>query len=276
MSSTQDQVITDAQRLSFDADGVIKIEQAVDPSWIDALLNVVDDEIDNPGPWITDTNPNAPTDRLFTTRYRWRDDPIRRRFVFESGVAGMVGQLMGSSSSRIYFDHLLIKEPETEAPTPWHQDIPYWPFLGTKIASCWVALTAATVADSSLEFIRGSHRWGNYYAPKSFNPAEEWKHGSTGVEVPDIEADRSAFDIIGFDVQPGDALIFSSWILHGAPGNAGRNRRAAFSTRWLGDDAVWQPHASSDPIVTQDHVTVKPGQYPADDDRFPVAWTAGR
>ncbi|MEM7322883.1 MAG: phytanoyl-CoA dioxygenase family protein [Actinomycetota bacterium] len=274
MSTEAPAVITEDQRRTFDSDGVVKIPQAVGPEWIDELLTVVDQEIAQPGPWVTDTNPDAPTDRLFTTRYRWRDDPIRRRFIFQSGVAGLVGQLLASSSVRLYFDHLLIKEPETEAPTPWHQDIPYWPFQGERIASCWVSLTQATVAESSLEFIRGSHRWGNYYAPKSFNPDEEWERGSAGVEVPNVDDDRDAFDIVGFDVEPGDALIFSAWALHGAPGNAGDGRRAAFSTRWLGDDAVWSPHPSSDPIITQDHVSIEPGEYPADDDRFPLVWTA--
>lgn len=270
-----DRTVTDEERHTYETDGVVKITQAVSPSWIETLLDVVEQEVAAPGPWITDTNPGAETDRLFTTRYQWRQDPTRRSFIFESGVAGLVGGLMSSSSARLYFDHLLIKEPDTEAPTPWHQDIPYWPFLGQKIASCWVALTPATVADSSLEFVRGSHLWGNYYAPKSFNPREEWQQGSTGIEVPDIEADRSAFDVVGFDVEPGDALVFSSWILHGAPGNAGTNRRAAFSTRWLGDDASWHPHPSSDPIVTQEHVSIEPGEYPGDDDRFPAVWTAG-
>lgn len=275
-SKPTEKLVTDAHRRTFEADGVVKIEGAVSPSWVDRLLGVVEAEIAEPGPWITDTNPGGTVDRLFTTRYRWPDDPIRRRFIFESGVADLVGQVMGSNSVRLYFDHLLIKEPGTKAPTPWHQDIPYWPFLGERIASCWVALTPATVAESSLEFIRGSHRWGNYYAPKSFNPDEEWERGSTGVEVPDIDGDRSQFDIVGFDVAPGDALIFSAWSLHGAPGNAGRHRRAAFSTRWLGDDAIWSPNPSSDPIVTQEHVSIQPGEFPADDDRFPEVWSAAR
>lgn len=274
MQNNAHRTITEQERQTFEADGVVKITQAVDPVWIEQLLSVVDQELDSPGPWITDTNPGAATDRLFTTRYRWRDDPVRRSFIFHSGIAGLVGQLMQSPSVRLYFDHLLVKEPSTEAPTPWHQDIPYWPFLGTKIASAWVALTPSTVAESSLEFVRGSHAWGRYYAPKSFNPDVTWKEGSDGIEVPDVDGDRSAFDVIGFDVEPGDALVFSAWALHGAPGNAGSHRRAAFSTRWLGDDAIWNPQPSSDPTVTAADVSIEPGTYPADDNRFPEVWSA--
>jgi ectoine hydroxylase-related dioxygenase (phytanoyl-CoA dioxygenase family) len=222
---------------------------------------------------VTDTNPGAAEDRLFTARYLWRHDPVIRDFVFNSGIAGLVGELMGASSTRLYFDHTLVKEPGTGAPTPWHQDIPYWPFLGHRIASAWVALSSTTVAESALEFVKGSHVWDAYYAPESFGTSSGWTADFEGQKVPDIEAARGDYDIVGFDVEPGDALIFSAWTLHGAQGNAGPNRRAAFSTRWLGDDARWAPHPGCDPTVTQEDVSVEPGSYPADDDRFPTAWT---
>ncbi|MGH1493563.1 MAG: phytanoyl-CoA dioxygenase family protein [Acidimicrobiales bacterium] len=270
-------LVSDAQRATFAADGVVKISNAVDASWIDRLLAVAQRELLDPGEWVSDTNPGAVEDRLFTTRYLWRHDPTIRDFVFDSGIAGLVGELLGSNSMRLYFDHMLVKEPETSAPTPWHQDIPYWPFMGKQIASAWVALTSTTVAESSLEFIRGSNNWDSYYAPESFDAKKPgWANDSEAEKIPDIEAARSDYDIVGFDVEPGDALIFSSWTVHWSPGNAGPNQRAAFSTRWLGDDAQWSPHPGCDPIVTQEHVSVEPGLYPADDDRFPVAWSRTR
>ncbi|MDH3731564.1 MAG: phytanoyl-CoA dioxygenase family protein [Acidimicrobiia bacterium] len=274
MVERKSQLIADRQREAFAADGVVKITQAVDASWVDRLLAVAQRELLEPGDWVSDTNPGGAADRMFSTRYLWRHDPTVRDFVFESGIAELVGDLVGSTSMRFYFDHLLVKEPDTSAPTPWHQDIPYWPFLGKQIASAWVALTPSTVAQSSLEFVRGSSNWDAYYAPESFDPTEAgWTADFEGEKVPDIDAARADYDIVGFDVEPGDALIFSSWTLHGAPGNSGPNRRAAFSTRWLGDDARWSPHPGCDPIVRQRDVSVDPGAYPADDDRFPLAWS---
>jgi ectoine hydroxylase-related dioxygenase (phytanoyl-CoA dioxygenase family) len=266
-------------RASFADDGVVKVSRAVDVSWIERLEPWVERHLNDPSPWVNDNNPGASSNRLFTDRYMWRHEPLIREFAMESGVAEVAGQLMDATSARLYFDHLLVKEPGTMAPTPWHQDLPYWPFLGRQIASVWVALTEATVESSSLEFVRGSHRWDSYFAPKNFGAREDhpgdWTADADGEEMPDIEADRSAFDVIGFDVQPGDALVFSAWIVHGAPGNVGGRRRAALSTRWLGDDAVWHPHPGSDPTVGQEHVVVAPGASVAgDDDRFPVGWTA--
>ena len=258
------------QQATFAADGVVKVEGAVAPELVEAMLLAADEQVRSPGSWVTDTNPGADHDRLFTSRYRWRDDQTIKRFMVESGVAGLMADALQSKSMRFYFDHLLIKEPMTEAPTPWHQDIPYWPFLGRQIGSVWVALTEATVAESGLEFVRGSHLWDKYYAPESFDQAVNWTAEFDGERVPDVSAARHDYDIVGFDVEPGDAIVFSAWVIHGAPGNGGPNRRVAFSTRWLGDDAVWAPHPGCDPTITQDDVDLAPGQYPADDDAFPL------
>lgn len=266
--------VSDEQQQTFVRDGVVKIPKAVDPDRTTAVLALADEQLQRPGDWISDTNPGERTNRLFTTRYLWRDEPTVADFIQTSGVAKLAATLMGSSSARFYFDHLLVKEPATEAPTPWHQDIPYWPFLGSQICSVWVACTGATVAESSLEFVRGSHRWDKYFAPEAFDGEKNWTADFDGEKIPDIASNRDDYDIVGFDVEAGDAIAFSSWIVHGAPGNAGPNRRVALSTRWLGDDATWAPHPGCDPTVTQADTTVEPGAYPADEDRFPLIFAA--
>ncbi len=265
--------LSDQTIATFRDDGVVKIPRVVEKDQIDEILEVATAQLAEPGTWVTDTNPGASTGRLFTTRYLWPDVGAVNRFAFESGVAEIAGRLMGATSSRLYFDHLLIKEPETANPTPWHQDIPYWPFLGKQICSIWVACSDATVEESSLEFLRGSHLWDAYYAPEAFgDSAKEWVADFDGERCPDVEAARDEFDIVGFDVEAGDAIAFSSWIVHGARGNAGPNRRVALSTRWLGDDSTWYPHPGCDPMVGDADTTAVAGEYPADDERFPVGW----
>ena len=137
-------LITSEAIQTFDVDGVVKIPRAIDPRWIEPLLGLTQRQLAAPSRWRTDSNRGATTDRLFTDRYLWREDPLVRSFVFRSGVAGLAGTLMRASSARFYFDHLLVKQPNTTEPTPWHQDIPYWPFVGQQICSVWIALTEAT------------------------------------------------------------------------------------------------------------------------------------
>ena len=184
-------VLTDAHHEAFRRDGVVKVEGAVDPEWIGRMLDLADVQLTNPGRWVGDSAKEGGPGRLFTDRYLWRTVPAVRDFVFGSGVARLAGELLEAQRVRFYFDHLLVKEPHTPNPTPWHQDIPYWPFLGRQIASVWVSATDLTVEESSLEFLRGSHRWDKYFTPKAFTASgSKWAEANAGDELPDIEAAR--------------------------------------------------------------------------------------
>lgn len=272
--------LTQTEIETFQADGAVLIKNAVTSAWVERLKVVAKHQLQHPSPWANDATPKNKTNRFFTDRYLWKENKEIRAYIEESGCAQMAAQAMGSSAVRFYFDHLLIKEPGTALPTPWHQDVPYWPFRGKQICSIWVALTQATVAESSLEFVRGSHGKNKFYMPEVFgkretNPNTAWTESGEGEAVPPIEENRSQYDIIGFDVGPGDGILFSAWVLHGSPGNSSATqRRAAFSTRWLGDDVTWDPREGTDPTVKQSDVSVLPGEYPADDSVFPCVWKA--
>ena len=270
--------LTADQIAAYQRDGVVLIEDAVDPSWVTRMLAVVAGQPESPGPWANDANPGAKTGRLFTDRYLWRDNREIRAYIEESGVARLAAQAMGSKSARFYFDHILVKEPGTGVETPWHQDVPYWPVKGRQICSIWLALTDVTVEQSAMEFVRGSHADGNYYLPELFgerdNHPSDWIRDAEGVPVPPIKDHRDDYDIIGWDMKAGDAVLFSAWILHWAPGNQSvDHRRAALSTRWLGDDVVWFPHPGADPTVTENDVALKPGDPVHDDRVFPLVWS---
>lgn len=264
---------------AYQRDGVIRVEQAVEREWVHRLLGVVDRQLAKPGRWAVEGGAES-RGRSFHDRYLWREDADIRAYIFESGVARLAAQAMQSSAARFYFDHTLVKEPGTATPTPWHQDAPYWPFQGRQICSVWLALTDVTVAESAMEFVRGSHATGKYYLPTSFSEKGKtqsaWLESAKGEPVPPIQDNRADFDIVGWDMKAGDAVLFSAWLLHWAPGNSSTTRRrAAVSTRWLGDDAVWDPRPGTDPTVTQADVSVAPGEPARDDKVFPVVWPAG-
>jgi hypothetical protein len=57
--------------------------------------------------------------------------------------------------------------------------------------------------------------------------------------LPDIQADRDAFDILSWDVEPGDVIVFHLGALHGGAGTAPGIRRRTVSLRFLGPDVVF-------------------------------------
>lgn len=266
--------LSQVEQEQYRRDGVVKVVDSVDASWVPRLLDMAEAQLQQPSRWVNDVNAGASEDRLFTDRYLWRQNDTVYRFVRDSGVAGLAAQAMASQTARFYFDHLLIKKVQTPTPTPWHQDAPYWPFQGKQIASVWLALTPVTVTGSAMEFVRGSHLDDVYYLPEVFggsaNASGQWAKNQQGVPVPDIEARRNNYDIVGFDLDPGDALIFSAWSLHGAPGNQSTTQdRVALSTRWLGDDVTWDPREGVDPTVDPNEVNLEPGMPVRDNAFFP-------
>jgi ectoine hydroxylase-related dioxygenase (phytanoyl-CoA dioxygenase family) len=89
-------------------------------------------------------------------------------------------------------------------------------------------------------------------------------------EVPDVESDRDAHTILGWELEPGDVVAFNMLTLHAAGGS--RNRRRAFSVRLVGDDVrlAARPHPTSPSFPELDGV-LAPGD-PLDHPLFPVLW----
>jgi ectoine hydroxylase-related dioxygenase (phytanoyl-CoA dioxygenase family) len=55
--------------------------------------------------------------------------------------------------------------------------------------------------------------------------------------VPDIDGHRDTYNVLGWALEPGDAVAFNYLTLHGAPANKSRHeQRRAFSLRLLGDN----------------------------------------
>ena len=269
-------MISAEARAAFERDGVVKIPGAVDGGWVERILEDAQAQLDDPGPWVTDTNRGAATDRLFTTRYRWQHAPVIRDFVFASPVAQMAASLTGSERMRFYFDHLLVKEPLTSAPTPWHQDIPYWPFLGKQIVSVWVSATSSRVSQSSLEFVRGSHSWDAYFAPESFDGQGGWTDDFRGEPMPDIEAARHSpdcrYEIGRVRRGAGRRHLLLGLDHPRRAGQRGPGAKGGAVHPLAGRRRHLVPASGLRPTVTQDDTTAVPGRYPADDERFPLVY----
>lgn len=256
----------------YERDGAICVRQAVDRACAAELLEHLD-------ALISDRNDRWTTNRIggFSDRHLWPRTPWMRDFCAASRLPAIAGQLMRSRYARLFFDHVFIREGGTEHLTPWHQDRPYWPFQGNRIASVWVALTPCGPESSGVRFIRGSHAWGKVFQPAPFGESSasaQFLGGNDALEpMPDFDAAPDRYQILAWDMEPGDAIVFGAETVHGAASNANtERRRAAVSVRYVGDDARWDPRPGTDPIVTQDKVSIAPGDPPFDDTWFPEVW----
>ncbi len=160
-----------------------------------------------------------------------------RALVRDSDMAALAAQLMQSKTARVFHDHILVKEPGNSVVTPWHQDQPYYLCEGRQSVSFWVPLDAIP-RERTIEYVAGSHLWGKDFKPQRFDGTDLFENDPSET-VPDVAALRDDLDILGWAMEPGDAVAFNFRTLHGAPANRSPSRRRVISVRWVGDDAVF-------------------------------------
>jgi ectoine hydroxylase-related dioxygenase (phytanoyl-CoA dioxygenase family) len=261
---TQDAVET------FRRDGVVLLPGLLDPEQVDTLRRGVERNLADLSPLgMNATKPGEPG--AFVEDFRnWERIPEYGDVLRGSALAETAGRLMGSRTARLFHDHLLVKEAGTLDRSPWHQDQPYYCIDGAQTVSFWIPLDDVA-RPSTLEFVAGSHAEQRWYMPRSFvkGTAMVFEEGALE-EVPDVDADRDAFDVRGWAMAPGDAVAFNMLTLHAAGGSP--TRRRAFSVRFTGDDVRWapRPHRTSPPF---EEVALEAGAE-LDHPVFPVLWQA--
>ncbi len=233
--ATESPGIDRATREAFQADGVALVRGAF-TDWVESLRRGVERNMAAPGPDAKNYREPADGPLFFGDYCNWDRIPEYREFLYDSPAAGLAAELMGAREVRLFHEHVLVKEPGAATATPWHHDLPYYCVDGSQTCSLWLTLDPVP-RETCIEYVAGSHKWGRWFRPERFNRAA-LNEGDGLAPVPDIEADRAAYDIRGWALEPGDAIAFSFLTLHGAPPNRSKAlRRRAFSSRWVGDDA---------------------------------------
>ncbi len=258
---------------SFQRDGAACLRQLFRPEEIALLRAGIDENLRALSPRAKVASGADDPGRFVEDFCNWQDNTSYRRFIFDTPLAEAAGRLMQSTSARLYHDHMLTKEPGTRQPTPWHQDQPYYNIDGRQNISFWIPADPVS-RESTLEFVAGSHL-GPWLMPRSFMDAQaKWFPEGSLADLPNIEAARDAYPILGWELQPGDAVCFHMLTLHAASGVIGPNRRRVFSVRFLGDDITHAPRRWRTSPEFPGLRDALPEGAPMNDPRFPVLWRA--
>ena len=258
---------------TFQRDGVVLLP-GLFAEWVDRLRAGLQRNLEDPQQFAfpCESNPAGAPGRFFDSYCNWQLIPEYLDFVSHSAAASLAGQFMGGNSAQFFHEHAFLKAPGTQRATPWHQDLPYYCVDGNQTASVYVSLDAAD-ADVAVQFVKGSHRWGQLFYPRVFEDGSNFNDNqpATGlVPVPDIEADRDSYDIAAWSLEPGDTIIFDYRTLHGTGDATVKSLRRAFSTRWLGDDATYCERAGETSPPYSNH-GMRHGERMRED-WFPVLW----
>ena len=107
----------------YQRDGVVLIK-GLFAGYIDLVRDGIEANMRSPGPYAAENLKPGESGRFFDDYCNWQRIDQFRDVIHLSPAAEVAADLMGSRTVQIFHDHVLVKEPGTSKPTPWHQDSP--------------------------------------------------------------------------------------------------------------------------------------------------------
>ncbi len=252
----------------FERDGVVCARGLLDAALIEELRTALEDAIAKLS--VLGRNAlNRENEGFHGDIFVWKLHDAFRDLALFSSLPALAQQVLGTETVNFFYEQFFVKRAGSPVDTPWHQDIPFWPVTGTQIASFWIPLDPVTRESSGLEFARGSHRWEERF--RAVTPGHDPYMMDTDLPIaPDFSARRDEVDVVGWDMEPGDVLLFGPVVCHGSAGNASNERdRRALAFRYCGPDVRYAPRHATMPLLW-DH-GLEPGDRLAGS-LFPQVW----
>lgn len=252
------------------------------PDWIERMRGAVERALRRPGASAVEYAEGE--GRFMGDFLLWMRDGDFDAFARHSPLPEIAHALLKSQQVRLFYDQLLVKEPNTKEETPWHQDLPYWPVRGNDILSLWIPFDRVTADSGAMRYIKGSHASGVLFAPTPFGKSSGFASVLAAPDMPPYPQTEEFLpnaDVLVCEMAPGDVIAHHPLVFHWSPGNLDpAQRRRALALRYLGDDVIFDeraPNFLANPKLAQQlrqPLDFKTGDPPGGAN-FPIVWPRG-
>ena len=145
-----------------------------------------------------------------------RKEPFRS-FAMHPQVLGAIHAILGPEAA-IFNSQYIFKNPGVWG-QPWHQDSLYYRFDRMPQVGVWLATSRATIENGCLFVAPGSHLEPIHEHVPDARPGANFGY----VEVVDYDFSRQ----VPVLMEPGDVLVFHSFLMHKSNDNSSNDRRSA-------------------------------------------------
>jgi len=194
-----------------------------------------------------------PADRTRQICNGWKSDRTIARIVLKEEIGRLCATLAGWPGARMGQDNVLWKPPGARA-LGFHQDDSYCSWVvPSGFITCWMALDDTSAAGGTIEYARGSHRWG------LFPPLGEFAAASVGRRV----------ELVPIEVPAGGCVFHAGGTWHGSDVNRSSQPRRSLVSHCLSSAAQFHPTEVSyiySRYRRADDLTM-------DESFFPILWT---
>lgn len=227
--------LTETTIRAFREDGAACIQGALNTDELAGFEAAWRWSIDYPGPLASPLTPGS------TDAVQDLCNPaaleVYRAPLLASRVGALAARLMGSPRVWFMYEQVFHKWAGSSAPTPWHQDTSYLAVNGPDLLVVWVSFDPVP-REQALEFVRRSHE-GPLYNTSRFDPDDPTLpifESDSLPNLPDVEAHRADYEILGWATEPGDVVVFHPSMLHGgSPTTPAAPERRTLTLRFFGE-----------------------------------------
>jgi phytanoyl-CoA hydroxylase len=254
----------------FRADGFVILDRIIDPGRIPALLDSFGDLFEGrfetgllPDEW----NWRAGRDAGDLTRQicnGWKSDRTIAATVLRSDIGRACAALGSWPGTRLSQDNVLWKPPGGR-PLGFHQDSSYEQWADpSDWVSCWIALDDTSAGGGTVEYVRGSHHWGESEMIEQFH----------GPENPECEMQVAAAragvvpERVAVEVPAGGGAFHAGWTWHGSAVNRADVPRRALVAHCMSSETRFHPTRTGAIYSRYKRF----GDVQMDESQFPVTW----
>jgi ectoine hydroxylase-related dioxygenase (phytanoyl-CoA dioxygenase family) len=238
----------------YERDGAVCLRRAVDVMRLAKLREDCDEAVAHAGPDHMLMSGGVDDPGFFFFEYQ-----IQNRFqsfrslIWDTPIADYTMAILRSKTLGLYYTNTFVKEGRSaKKVTPWHQDGGYSRVRGRNVINFYIPLDPMPAA-TTLRFKQGSHAPQLEYRPvdDEWSPVPSNPLAHRQVPHPPMSELHAHCPTIGWPLEPGDALVFSQFSMHAAPGNTLTTRRRAVALVLAGDGVEYDasPGLTNPPYI---------------------------
>ena len=167
----------------------------------------------------------------------WKADDLIKQFVCNEIVGKSCSILMNWGGAKLVQDNVLWKPPKGKT-LGYHQDAAYddW-LIPQTMMTCWMSLDNTSEKTGTLEYVKGSHKWGLQPPKGEFHSPEDYREKLNLF----AKENNKEIDIVYVEVPAGGVSFHHGFTWHGSGINTSDEHRRAIVSHCVPSDAKFHP-----------------------------------
>ena len=257
----------------FNNHGFLILDDFIDKKYLDQLRNkfeplfrgefetgIKPDEWN----WRFGRDPNDVTRQICNA---WKSDNLIRKIVCHKVIGENCSRLMNWNGARLIQDNILWKPPGGKT-LGYHQDAAYddWIVPQTMI-TCWMSLDYTSIKTGTLEYVKGSHKWGLIPPKGKFHSPDDYKKELSTF----AKKNNKKVQITYVEVPAGGVAFHHGYTWHGSGINQSSDHRRSIVSHCIPHDAKFHPTNMGGTAKIYKKYKRKDSNK-LDNDFFPILW----